>query len=163
MSRYVHFTSKLQLQLCLTINEPLICLNTYHLNTRFSHSDIAATQSTAIPVRLLMKYVSGKTSKKAAFGSPIWVIISHSFWWSIVLCCRLSANQMPWVYTDSILLSALLRPTHCGEANKMKFVLNFRNAARIWAVLFMCTRWRDFSRKLWRRLEKNKAPNLFLP
>lgn len=63
----------------ISINCAFICLNTYHLNTRFSHSDIAATQSTAIPVRLLMKYVRGKTSKKAAFGSPIWVTISHSF------------------------------------------------------------------------------------
>lgn len=35
--------------------------------------------------------------------------------------------------------------THCGEANKMKFVLNFRNAACIWEVLFISTRWRDLA------------------
>lgn len=53
---------------------------TYHLSTKFSHSDTTATQTTATPARLLKKYVKGKTSRKAALGSPIWVTISHRFW-----------------------------------------------------------------------------------
>lgn len=74
----------------------------YHFNTRLSHSDIAATQITATPVRLLKKYVKGKTSRKAALGSPMWVATSHIFWRLIIVCWRLSAIQMPCVWTASI-------------------------------------------------------------
>lgn len=157
MSRYVHFMSQLQLQLCLIINKPLMCLNTYHLNTRFSHSDIAATQSTAIPVRLLIKYVSGKTSKKAAFGSPIWVMISHSFWWSIVLCCRLSANQTPWVYTASILLSAVSCDRPTVEEPTTRNLCWTSEMLRVFEEYFlMSARWRDSAANR-RRLEKTKT------
>lgn len=142
----------------------LICQNAYHLNTRLSHSDIAATQSTAIPVRLLIKYVRGKTSKKAALGSPIWVTISHSFWWFIVLCCRLSANQMPWVYTDSILFCPGV--THY-EANKMEFrlVMNFRSTAGIRTVLRLSARWRALATHCeggWKRHCPKTCARIFL-
>lgn len=105
------------------------CLfQSHHLNTKFSHSDIAATHSTDTPSRLLMKYVKGKTSRKAALGSPIWVTTSHIFSWLIVLCCRLSAIQMPWLWMASIPTSFLfcfIKTCNVMKVVKMQSWVNF--------------------------------------